>query len=601
MLKIFLSMILPFSLAVWSMDKTDSDKESLPESTDIPAPQPKVAEQETQGITIRQASDFLYGQWKIGDWEPCTVFAATGFTTIFSALLLGTPGSIIAGIYCQNHPNALADSQCENQCALDSSYPSCLGACRQQYPQTQTLNDPVCITGLGLVSFIGLSAVATACYLPIAWTQHWIAQALNARSARLIRNNIAKGHGLDEKLADSDMHYVGPYLVRANSDLLRQLSAAQTLGLAEVVSLGQFTNLTKDIFTGRAKTFAYKLIGLLGMDLTTLAQNLHEKKAKELFRSEPVLWQTMVRLISRDFLQDPDVKDGLNETLQYILDRKTDDQMDVSEIVKLVSEGAPISNFQLSDVLVDEHQNSDIIELITKQGTQQASKKSLSLVSKYFESAFSGNWSRKPLNLTHIDDNWVSMVLKLASGQIPDIFDKNLSLVLGFANYFQTPSVLTQCDLYIKEHGLLKQVMKAWSEQPQAEECDVNSFADQWRFCNQFSFEQNKRVLAAELLSRVNKLTTNSPGLLAELRLLTQADVDHVIGNINLCQFNDSLTNPIFLGWLWNNARDISFLRDAMVMVCGSPHNNALCEQAWPVVMPKELKAAIIARQSKRN
>ncbi len=602
-------VILPSTLQAMDVEadsKQEDDDTSLLESdggdgliasdkseAETPLEYPKIA-----GVTLKKIEKFLHKKWNYTLWTSCEVLLGSALAfAFFWHCCFGLSGGLTAGAYCANRRGldtcrelCNGDYTCRNKCGD-------LGA-------IQTLSDPACIGGLFLVSLIGLPVLAMPLSIPIARLQNWWASRLSEKHRLYLVQNLTRGRSLDEELTDQDMLFAGAFLMAADSKLLKELSPAQALGLAEA-DLKKFSELVeKDVFSVRANALGNKLLRLLQMNALQLGSTLEERDMIALFKLNPILWQTLVRTLPYEIKTDSGVEKGLKKSISALLAGiQNGDGLDWTKVIDQIVQGRSINAYLLKEVTVLEENAPHDEQILIKTASNQeipVHKKRLIAVSKYFEAACSGRWSKADGDLSLVDPSWVEILVDVANGKKPTLTPDNVQSAIGAAFFFQMPSVIKSCDNFIAHLGLSSKPVQAILATEQGSyNDDTSTFAAKWKFCDKYAFSENKRIIASQLLVQLNDLSMEKPSVLIDIKLLPKADIAQVISSFDVLEFNRKLANPKFLNLAWDHVQGIDFLEDAIVAYCSNHHNSYVVDGAFACT-PTKLKRAIARYRSRQ-
>jgi hypothetical protein len=273
-----------------------------------------------KGVTIIEAARLLRNRSENLKWKASKVCSCLGITALSSFLVPG----------------------------LAPGFPLSLAGC------TDNIAGGQCIAGLTCVSLVPLLGLATACSVPIAWAQNHYTDYLNKRSRRLIDLNFIRCRDLNQGLSEEDMQEIG-FILMEEPDLLKKLSPTQALILAGLNPSLFAQQLAQNKFSIETEELANKLLPMLKLEANDLAQELKSKEVKDLFRSEPALWQALVRMMPDQTFNDWEVQKALESLLKALFDDQgMGYEGEWADIIKKVSRGASLSAYLLQEIFVED-------------------------------------------------------------------------------------------------------------------------------------------------------------------------------------------------------------------------------------------------------
>ncbi len=473
-----------------------------------------------KGITVADGVSLLLNNKHIDPWDAPTVglnlLFAFGISFLAPALLPGLPASLLG-------------------CSMGG------------------MQSPLCKFGLCSVSTPLLTGLAAACYLPITWAHNSFADHCNDQAKRRINRDFSNARDLQGELDEEDIRVIG-YILAANDRtdccrgqlshpqrgeidaLLGKLSPRQALALAPF-GRGILANLAQNKFSESARTLVEHLLLLLDKDADALADALLNKEVVEQFVHEPSLWQALVYSLPLHMRNDEGVQKGLKLLLQAIMkDAGLEScNIDLEDVMDNVAQGMPLRSYILKEVATERHDAEDQVVVPLTSGSIVASKKDLIGVSQYFKIKFSKNWSHKDLALDEIDKDWIHIVFTVANRQGLTLNNANIWDALQAATYFQMPELITQCDRFIRDRGLGRNLLKSWWDQEDNDDeapFDENSFSLKWRFCISYSLSEEKAQLMSELVQRLNNLSPKDLSGLDDIKALAPKDRERVVSGV---------------------------------------------------------------------
>jgi hypothetical protein len=172
-----------------------------------------------------------------------------------------------------------------------------------------------------------------------------------------------------------------------------------------------------------------------------------------------------------------------------------------------------------------------------------------------------------------------------------DLSKDNIWQALNSAHFFLMPELIIQCDRFIAHNSILHDLIKRWHKKDEnARILDKHSFATKLKFCLEYGLHKNRKILAWELGTQLNKISIENSSILDDARAFTDEDSKNIDNGFNVKDFNKMLHDGKFLRWIWENASDIGILRNAVVVFCAD--NKTLVESTWPL-KPDDLELAI--------
>lgn len=575
-----------------SMVAMDEEGESLVER-DTPSSTTKTSEkskkdQTPSGLSIGEAAKFIYEQDYYASWDASTVCCRLGWGAGVS-VAFGLVGSIIAGLYCQNHQ---VRAQCEDDCYAHKITPpagyGCNSYCNSFYG-IKTPDNPVCITGAAFVTECLAMWTLLACYYPITKAQNYFADWLNDRIQERIRQQLKRGRQDQDVLLEQDFYWnsLGHKLITTQSPLLQKLSAAQALFMAEK-NLHCLLLLPEKCLSDTAFARVDDLRKMLEMDATELAQVLG--KTKKMFMKEPTLWQVLVRSISDEILHDEEVRKSLVFLLKAILNDQGDKNWDV--VIDQVAQGSALNSYILKEILVDTEPGQDEqVEVCCGEEVFLLDKGKMMASSEYFKSKYSGKFDGGK-ELSKEDPKKLKVVVDVIRGKL-QLTPENVFAILEAATFYQMPETIARCDRFIRDVWLKNHavIVQNWlDDYEDSEAWEAKDFSAHWHFCKTFSLLETKRLLASELILKIKNHPDSD--LYRELAPLLGDRLEEILVGDTMERLSDLLARPKLLKWLWENGHKNSIIKKMVVGFCADEKNKTTMERAW-VVIPETLTKAI--------
>lgn len=587
---LFLWPLLLFSQIMLAMDDESDPLVDLGvagASSTTKSEKPKKS-QAISGLSIGEAAQFIKDQEYYAIWDASTVCCRLGWGAGVS-VAFGLVGSIIAGLYCQNHQ---VRAQCEDDCYAHKITPppgyGCSSYCGGFYG-IKTPGNPVCITGAAFVTECLAMWTLLACYYPITKAQNYFASWLNDRLQEKIRQQLKRGRQDNDLLDERDFYWngIGQKLITTRSPLLKKLSAAQALSLAEN-NLHELLLLPDESLSEVAFKRVDDLRKMLDMDAQELAEVLGQ--AKKLFMKEPTLWQTLVRSIPDEIRNDEEVRKSLVFLLKGILNDQGDKNWDT--VVDQVAQGSALNSYILKEILVDAHiDQSDQVEVCLGEEVFLLNKEKMIASSEYFKSKYSGKFDGGK-DLSKEDPKKLKVVVDVIRGKL-QLTPANVFAILEAATFYQMPETITRCDRFIRDVWLKNHavIVQHWLNDYEGKEAwEAKDFSAHWHFCKTFSLPETKRLLASELILKIKNHPDSD--LYRELAPLLDDTLDEIVVGDTKERLSDLLARPKLLKWLWENGHKNPIIKKMIVGFCANDNNKTTMERAW-VVIPEALTNAI--------
>jgi hypothetical protein len=592
---------------LWSMDEEASSEEEDAQEKIISK------KKAINGIIIEDAVNLLLKLNKKEKWHPDCVCGTLSWMTI-GPLFLIIPGliSLLTGLESEQGPFPPNTTE--------------IGGIKKN-------NFIVGITSFSIP--VASALLSAALFKPIIWLQHGWVNYKNRQMHRHVAANFTRQRDIKSDLNEYDMLVVGPLLLvmadgvrngcnsccscypccpnlalhhQMITNLQSRLSPAQALALANF-GLDRLRPIAEKKFSAHAKKALNNLSLLTDKNAEELSDALSNTDVIKLFKDEPMLWQATVKNIAEYIFQDNDVQKGLQFSLQALFGDETKrDAEQLTHIISQVRQEASLSSFLLKDISVDgeeDDEDNQEIEFKTTAGEIVAKKKNLVKVSTYFAAAYSNNFSAEKLSdQSGVDQSWVDVLIRVSNEEYITITNKNFFQILEAATYYQIPSLITQCDRFIRDRGFAKEFMEIWwcqefadkdedDERNFAQEYQDNSFGLQWQFLRKYGLRESKALQAAHLITRLNGLQIHDNGTLRDMSLFTDKDFELAENEkFDAPGFRNKLSDKKFLAWVWAQGKNISLLKQEIVSFCADVQNTAVVESAW-LPIPQDLKTAI--------
>jgi hypothetical protein len=572
-----------------SSDESDSDSddtESTSESSNNKAPKNiDMVKKPVAGVTVEEAATFLYDNQAYTHYSPSNVACALWSATGIGFILSGIPGITVSSLYCRNHQGIL---DCQNQCP-GPKYDKCYYSCESQN-DIQSLEHPVCKTGLVLVFVPVAQMVIAACASPISRALNIYVDDHNQQLDSDIRQQFTMARTASEPISQADVRRIAHHLIRANSNLLGKLSPIQALAIAEV-NRREFEQLANDGFSEQAAIMAHKLILFHQENSNDLADMLEREEVKSTLQDEPYLWQALVRTLPDVTLNSTKVRAGLRAALIHMQTSKIKQKRQYwDDAITKIAQGTSVYDYILEEISVSH--SGDDIAIKTQYKTFVAKKQRLTSISAYFKKTYRASWPEEEIDLSHLNSIWLDVLIKVHDQEPISIDIGNIWDVLSCARHFGIAKLSAQADQLILTQGLLDTLVKKFILEQDDKTLKPKSFKARINFCQTYQQSANQHLLISELLIKLNDITMDNQYLLDDLRLLQDQDIEKANHSFKPHDFSEKLINPSFLAWAWLNAKDITFLREIIVSFCALEKNNSIVAKAW-VGLPKDLKQAI--------
>lgn len=535
---------------------TDEDDDS---QQDIERPRPKnilplpvnIVEKKAKGVTLKEAFDFLYEHQKMQAWGACKVISWLWGLTAGSCFMFGIPGWTTAGLYCRNYAGIM---QCLSSCkkAYDlardiPSYSQCQGHCYNQ--DIQTLDNPYCHVGLTLSFVPALFFIAATCAVPITKAQHAFVKSYNQSIQRALRWHFLKARTFEHELTKEDVRYIAVMMLENNAAFMVKLTPYQALGIAEA-NWPAFVKLADEGFSRPTQALAQKLIELY--NAPDKPELFSSPKTKTLLSKNPLLLETLMRILPLEELHDEGIKKSLIKILEDILPNTTISQ----DIYESIAIATPIAHFTSSSA----HEPPSH-ETATRD--------------------------RKGQNA-----DWANLLTMYQNDEDIVIDKHNITTVLGAASHFKITALLQKCDLFIVENRLSHALLLMPYSRTNSTPKHLENLTHMLSIAKQFGLKKTYHSLAADIVQELNNLTIKNPGVLEKLGLLEDQDIEDVAHFVQRDLFTKKLTDHQFLHWIWPQAKDIGLLRDLILEFCHNPKNAPIMNEAWDLV-PVDLQEAL--------
>jgi|SRR5579871_96802 len=517
-------------------------------------------------LTVGEAAQFLFNYFQpAGDWVVCGCEPRT-FCSAPTIIWIGLGGTAVLSLVV----GGLTELIVFGGRTPDSSWS----------PTTY----PPAIAGYCVLATAPALLLLAACYHPFAIIRNLCAKSFRARLRKDIAQNFTAGRLSSERLTEADLRYVGPLLIKAQSQLLNRLPPTEAVFLAGLYFSG-FTTAVQSKLNEEGNIKVDKLRRMVETEENELAIMLSSAEYQEFLSANLDVFEALIRALSERQIAHEAVAKELESTLTFLAlnESRKNKNEDAKDVIAHIRSGMSIHHYvkrSAKRVLT-----GDEIELITTQRVFTASGPALMWVSGFFAKALS---DQSPTNKSHqlelpnIDEEWVALVVDVARGKRITTNLENLAMLLDAALYFSISSVLAQCDRFIKDIDLLKKPPKDWTKKV------GSTFDTKWHFCNQYSLTENKRQLVRNVLEELESLKIKDETKLINLRLLKIRDIALAPDGFREDAFDSKLADPLFLRWIWECAKDIEFLREKIRAFCAKPSNHAIVERAW-TIRPKDL------------
>jgi|GEM_PF-5553040 len=284
-----------------------------------PSPQPPPSRVEyvrphsIKAVTVGDAVKFLYKNSEIVHWDPNSGFAKVLRCLALSSIAVIPFGLAGAGFTCG--PN-------------DGYYPICV----------------VSLVGV----FAPLGLLATFFFKKtVLHFQHHGADNHNNKLFLKITSELRKNRPFDTELTDEDMAYVGPALIKAESELLKELSPAQALALSWIKPK-KWSDLAQDddTFSATVKPYVDHLLLMQRQNTQDLLQTLENKTTDCYFKAEPSLLQALIRTLPSEVVNDRAVLTALENAFSTMAAGENDNSdIDTPNIISRILHGEPITTF----------------------------------------------------------------------------------------------------------------------------------------------------------------------------------------------------------------------------------------------------------------
>jgi hypothetical protein len=539
----------------------------------------KKSELEVSDLSLGDAHQFLYTLDNKKSWDESDVCCRLGIAAGIS-LAVGVVGSIIAGLYCQNYGTV---AECLNNCPNKDGY-ICRNACHDAFG-LQTPDHPVCITGATFVAECLGAWTLFGLYRPITWSYNKYVDWNNDSRQEWLRKNFKKGRSDEHVLSDNDFDIdgLGLKLLIMSSNLLKQLSPAQALNLAErhfylVINLGE------NAFHKGGWKRIDDVRKFLEMDAQELSATL--LRAQKVFTKEPTLWQTLVRLLPAKNILNEEVRKSLGSLLKAILKEESDKDWD--DVIDQVRQGTNLSAFMLRELLINTVEN-DQIELTCGEDTYLMSASKLKQTSQYFSRGLSDDWSKKPFEQNEENRQRLLILNEVVHGKL-QITVENIWQVLDAATFFGMEKTIQQCDKFIRDSWVSEQhnIIRAWiKNDPSAGGLNSKLFSTHWQFSKKFSLIRLKRYLALELILRLSEVDDH-PKNYEDLLLLVQDNLSGVLVDQSINSLAAQLHKPRFLKWLFEHGWSNKDIKNIIIDFVKTKNSKKIIKRAW-VVVPQDL------------
>lgn len=586
----FLFLLMFFSPNMMAMDEEGEALVELDTSSSSSKKTPKKPKTSAakSGLSVGEAANFICEQECYSSWDIknvcCNLGRGAGVSVAF-----GLVGSIISGLYCQNYQ---VRDQCQQDCYAKKITPpagyGCNSYCDGFYG-INTPGNPVCITGAAFVTECLAMWAIFACNYPITKAQNYFAGWLNGRIHEKVRQQLKRGRQDQDVLEERDFYWngLGDKLITTQSPLLQKLSAAQALFMAEK-NLHRLLLLPEKCLSDSAFARVDDLRKMLEMDAPELAQTLG--RALKVFTKEPILWQVLVRSISDEIRHDEEVRKSLVFLLKAILNDQGEKNWDL--VIDQVTQGSALNSYILKEILVDTNSGQDDqVEICCGEEVFLLDKGKMIASSEYFKSRYSGNFDSFS-SPSKEDPKKLKIVVDALRGML-QLTPYNVFAILEAATFYQMPETIARCDRFIRDvwANSYNVIIDRWLHDYEgSEEWDAKDFSAHWHFCKTFSLLETKRLLASELILKINNHPDND--MHRELAPLLDDKLEEIMVGDTKDQLGALLARPKLLKWLWENGHTNGVIKKIVVDFCKNENNQSIMKRAW-VVIPETLAKAI--------
>lgn len=157
----------------------------------------------------------------------------------------------------------------------------------------------------------------------------------------------------------------------------------------------------------------------------------------------------------------------------------------------------------------------------------------------------------------------ISIVFAAAHNQELEITEDSLWDMISAADFFGMPDLMTQCDRFMRDHGIGKKLLKNYWQQEreddeeEKDDFDEKSFSLKWQFCERFSLDENKKKMLADVARRIDRISEKDFSALTDFSILNASDRISVLNSSDTKLLMKKLQDRNFFQVLWrfNEAR----------------------------------------------
>lgn len=542
---------------------TDEDDDS---QQDIKRPRAKkiapipnnLVERKIEGATLKDAFDFLYDNQKMIPWGYCKVTSWLWGLTAGSCFVFGVPGWTTAGLYCRNYAGIMeCSASCKQSYELTRDIPrysQCQGHCYNQ--DIQTLDNPYCKVGLSLSFVPAIFFVTATCAVPITRVQHALAHRYNQSIQKNLRWQLLKARTFEEELTKEDIKDIAAMMLEKNAEFILKLAPHQALGIAEV-NWPAFVQLAAEGFSKPTQSAAQNLIELYNSP--DKSEIFSSQKTKRLLSKNPLMLETLIRILPEEKRLDKDIKASLIKILALIIPNTNTSTL--QEIFESMAINVPITYFMDNSKHALAPANRPIQDTIARDIAQQ-------------------------------NPDWVHILTKTLNDEDIEIDKHNITAMLGAAWHFKIITLLNECDSFIVENSIPKTLLLIPHPTAFSTAQHKNPLIHMLRVAKDFGLKKTYRSLASDIVHELNSLAIINPEPLDKLRLLEDQEIEDAAHIFRKDLFAQKLSDHQFLHWIWPQAKDIGLLRDLILDFCHDQKNAPIMNDAWDLV-PEDLQEAL--------
>ena len=227
-------------------------------------------------------------------------------------------------------------------------------------------------------------------------------------------------------------------------------------------------------------------------------------------------------------------------------------------------------------------------QVLIKNNQQQylIDKMALRKMSASFDAMFNDIIDEHEILLTDGLIEAPSILYRLAQGEVVEINENNLMMLLLIARQYILNDLTDSCDDYIIDNKLLKPLTLSWfKKRSRALTHEIN---DQGTFCSEFGLDRSKRNMISTLAQEINLKTPDEI-----YDIMASLNKEHQIAVVNISMGSILLSlNTVELLKIYARIAiefELINLKQIVYYWCKNPENQKVWSKIW-LSIPKELR-----------